>query len=67
MKTKEQNQYESQGLFEHHNIIVDNHQSLIRIDKYLIDKLQGTSRKKIQDGIKNGFVKVNEMTIKQNY
>ena len=67
MNPKKKKQMEPEELYEHHNIIVDKQQSLLRIDKYLIDKLQGTSRKKIQDGIKNGFVKVNEIAVKQNY
>ena len=67
MNPEKKKQNKVEGLYEHHNIIVDKQQSLLRIDKYLIDKLQGTSRKKIQDGIKNGFVKVNKIAIKQNY
>ena len=54
-------------LYEHHNIKVDKYQSLLRIDKFLIDKIPGTSRNKIQDGIQNGYVKVNKVVVKQNY
>ena len=54
-------------LYEHHNFNVDKQQSLLRIDKFLIDKIPGTSRSKIQDGIQNGYVKVNKSIIKQNY
>ena len=67
MKKTEINIKESFDLYEHYNIKVDQNQSLLRIDKYLIDKLPGVSRKKIQDGIKNGFVKVNDISIKQSY
>jgi len=55
------------GLFEHHRIVADAKQSLIRIDKFLMDRLPNVTRTKIQDGIHNGFVKVNEKTIKPNY
>lgn len=54
-------------LFEHHRIVADPGQSLIRIDKFLIDRLPNVTRTKIQDGIHDGFVKVNEKTIKPNY
>jgi 23S rRNA pseudouridine1911/1915/1917 synthase len=54
-------------LFEHHRIVADPGQSLIRIDKFLIDRLPNVTRTKIQDGIHSGFVKVNEKTIKPNY
>ncbi|MBS1977293.1 MAG: RluA family pseudouridine synthase [Bacteroidetes bacterium] len=54
-------------LFEHYRIVVDPGQSLVRIDKFLQDRLPNVTRTKVQDGIHNGFVKVNENTIKPNY
>jgi 23S rRNA pseudouridine1911/1915/1917 synthase len=54
-------------LFEHYRIIVDKGQSLLRIDKYLLDRLPNVSRTKIQDGIDSGFVLVNDKKIKANY
>lgn len=54
-------------LFEHHRIIADPKQSLIRIDKFLMDRLPNVTRTKIQGGIQAGFVKVNDRNIKANY
>jgi 23S rRNA pseudouridine1911/1915/1917 synthase len=54
-------------LFEHHRIVADSKQSLIRIDKFLMDRLPNVTRTKIQNGIHDGFVKVNDKTIKPNY
>lgn len=54
-------------LFEHHRIVADPKQSLIRIDKFLMDRLPNVTRTKIQAGIHEGFVKVNEKIIKPNY
>jgi 23S rRNA pseudouridine1911/1915/1917 synthase len=54
-------------LFEHHRIVADPGQSLVRIDKFLMDRLPNVTRTKIQGGIHEGFVKVNEKTIKPNY
>lgn len=54
-------------LFEHKKLIVDPGQSLIRIDKFLNDKLEGVTRSKIQNGIDAGFVKVNDKIVKSNY
>jgi len=54
-------------LFEHHRIVADPGQSLLRIDKFLMDRLPNVTRTKIQDGIHNGFVKVNDREIKPNY
>lgn len=54
-------------LFEHHRIIADAGQTLIRIDKFLMDRLPNVTRTKIQEGIHDGFVKVNDKAIKPNY
>jgi len=54
-------------LFEHHRIVADGKQSLLRIDKFLMDRLPNVTRTKIQDGIHDGFVKVNDKNIKPNY
>jgi len=54
-------------LFEHHRIVADLKQSLVRIDKFLLDRLPNVTRTKIQAGIHEGFVKVNEKEIKPNY
>ncbi len=54
-------------LFEHHRIVADPGQSLVRVDKFLFDRLPNVTRTKIQNGIHEGFVKVNEKGIKPNY
>jgi len=54
-------------LFEHHRVVADPGQTLIRIDKFLMDRLPNATRTKIQEGIHNGFVLVNEKPIKPNY
>ena len=54
-------------LFEHHRIVADAGQSLLRIDKFLMDRLPNATRSKIQNGIHDGFVKVNDKSIKPNY
>jgi 23S rRNA pseudouridine1911/1915/1917 synthase len=54
-------------LFEHHRIVADAGQALLRIDKFLLDRLPNVTRTKIQDGIHLGFVKVNDKAVKPNY
>lgn len=58
---------EEEELYEHHRIVVDAGQELLRIDKFLMDRLPNVTRTKVQSGIKNGFVKVNEQVVKPNY
>ncbi len=62
---EEENQ--PQELYERHQIEVDPKQQPMRIDKFLFDRLANVTRSKIQDGIRDGYVKVGEVIIKPNY
>lgn len=64
----EENQHQEEAeLFEHHNFLVDAGQEVMRIDKFLLERLPKTSRNKIQSAAKNGNVLVNEKQVKPNY
>lgn len=69
MKESDESQFDQDEdiLFEHHRIVADPKQSLLRIDKFLMDRLPNVTRTKIQNGIHGGFVLVNEKSIKPNY
>lgn len=54
-------------LYEHHRMVVDPGQVPLRIDKFLIDRLPNVTRNKVQTGIRDGFVKVNNGEVKPNY
>ncbi len=58
---------EEDELFEHHRIVCDPGQDPYRIDKFLMDRLPNVTRNKVQQGIKEGFVKVNGEDVKPNY
>lgn len=58
---------EEEELFEHYKFIADPGQEIIRIDKYLFDRVPNTSRNKLQDAAKNGNILVNGTTVKSNY
>ena len=60
-------QNEESELYEHHRIVVDKGQTLLRIDKYLQMHLEGISRNKIQLATKASCVLVNEKPVKSNY
>ncbi|OEK07043.1 RluA family pseudouridine synthase [Roseivirga misakiensis] len=59
--------FEEEELFEHHRIVCDAGQEPYRVDKFLMDRLPNVTRNKVQQGIKDGFVKVNGKEIKPNY
>ncbi len=58
---------ENEGLFEHYRIVADPKQALLRIDKFLMDRLPNVTRNKIQDAIKDEYIQVNEIAVKANY
>lgn len=58
---------EEQDLYEHHRIVVDKGQSLFRIDKFLMHRIEGASRNRIQNAMEAGNVLVNGKTSKSSY
>jgi len=66
MSEKQEN-IEEQELFEHHHFVVDKGQSLLRIDKFLMSKIENASRTKIQNATKAGNILINKKPVKANY
>lgn len=58
---------ESDELFEHHHFTADPGQELLRIDKFLMDRVPNTSRSKLQSAMIAGYITVNGDVIKSNY
>ncbi len=54
-------------MFEHHNIVADKGQAVIRVDKFLTDKLANSTRNKIQQAAADGNIMVNGVVVKTNY
>jgi len=54
-------------LYEHHKFTVDNGQELMRMDKYLLNLIQNTSRNKIQYAAKADCILVNGNPEKSSY
>ncbi|MFN3381043.1 MAG: RluA family pseudouridine synthase [Runella zeae] len=58
---------EDEELYEHHRIVADKGQTLMRIDHYLKHHLSGVTRTKLQNAIETESVKVNNKAIKSSY
>ena len=54
----------SSHFFEHNNIIVDPKQSPLRLDLFLTSRLAVVSRTRIQQGIRLGYIVVNNKRVK---
>ena len=54
-------------LYEHHAFTVDKGQAPLRIDKYLMNRIENATRNKIQAAAKDGSIYVNDTPVKSNY
>jgi len=64
---KEEELFDQQELFEHYRFQADPGQSLLRIDKFLADRLMNASRTRIQNAANAGNILVNNNTVKPSY
>ena len=62
-----QDSQESQELHEHFRYVADKGQSLLRVDKFLHDRIENVSRNRIQNAADAGYILVNEIPVKSNY
>jgi len=58
---------EQQGLYEHYRLVADAGQVPTRVDKFMQEHMQHTSRNRIQQAAAAGFVHVNDRPVKSNY
>ncbi|HSU27645.1 MAG TPA: RluA family pseudouridine synthase [Chitinophagaceae bacterium] len=54
-------------LYERFNLTIDKGQEPLRIDKFLMNRIEGASRNKLQQAINTGMVLVNGKEIRPNY
>ncbi len=54
-------------LYEHHNVDVDKGQAQLRIDKFLMTKIENVTRNQLQIAIQAGNILVNGKAVKSNY
>ena len=58
---------DDQLLYEHFRLVVDAGQAPLRIDKYILEHQQHTTRNRIQKAVDAGFIHVNDRPVKSNY
>src|SRR6185503_8481903 len=61
------NPEDEEELFEHFRFTVDKGQEPVRIDKFLLNKIEKVSRNKIQTAVDDEGVLVNGKAVKSNY
>ncbi len=63
----EADEEEGGGLYEHFRVVADKGQQLLRVDKFLLEHLSDTSRNRIQQAARAGFVHINGRPQKKGY
>jgi 23S rRNA pseudouridine1911/1915/1917 synthase len=58
---------EETDLYEHHRLVVDKGQSLLRIDKFLMGRIENVTRNRLQNATHAGNILVNGKEVKPNY
>lgn len=61
------NEIFDQELHEHFAFDIDHGQEPLRIDKFLMNRIENATRNKIQKAAKSGYIFSNENPVKQNY
>ena len=67
MEQNEEFHDQEKELYEHYRFEVDPGQSQLRIDKFLMMRIENASRNKIQQAAAAGSILVNDKIVKQNY
>jgi len=67
IEDNEELEEEEGGLYEHFRLSVDAGQSLVRIDKFLSNRIENSSRSRIQAAADAGNILVNGEAVKSNY
>lgn len=55
------------GMYEHFRFTADKGQTLLRVDKFLVDRMMGATRNRIQLAAEAGCILVNGNPVKSNY
>lgn len=55
------------GLYEHFRFVADKGQQLLRVDKFLVARLEKSSRNRVQQAAEAGCILVNGKSVKSNY
>ncbi len=58
---------EAGELYEHFRFVADKGQQLLRVDKFLVSRLEGSSRNRVQQAADAGCILVNGKPVKSNY
>ena len=62
-----EDEFQEESLHEHFSFTADKGQEPLRVDKYLMNRIENATRNKIQNAAKAGSIFVNDKAVKSNY
>jgi len=67
INTRADNEVSDEQFYEHYAFQADPGQDALRVDKFLMNRIENATRNKIQKAAKSGAILVNENPVKSNY
>src|SRR5690606_35409851 len=67
MQENNDNELDNDELYEHYSFTADKGQQPLRVDKFLMNFIEGATRNKIQNSAKDGNIYVNDVAVKSNH
>lgn len=67
MQENNDNELDNDELYEHYSFTADKGQQPLRVDKFLMNFIEGATRNKIQNAAKDGNIYVNDTAVKSNH
>lgn len=64
---EEEEQTSTEGEYEHYRFSADPKQGLLRVDKFIVNRVEHASRTKVQEAADAGNIRVNDKPVKANY
>ncbi len=58
---------DNDDLYEHYRFVADKGQQPLRVDKYLMNKIENATRNKIQKAAKDGNIYINDTAVRSSY
>ncbi len=67
IENESDDQAEETGMYEHFRFVADKGQTILRVDKFLVDRIENATRNRIQNAADAGSILANGKPVKSNY
>lgn len=67
IEEESEEQVDETGMYEHFRFVADKGQTVLRVDKFLVDRIENATRNRIQNAADAGSILANGKPVKSNY